>query len=104
VDALRTRTPVPGREKRGGDPAGAWPEHLPPTKSGRLLAIGSARIKFVLKGDTLKADECYFYTAPTFETKSEKYGWLNAIQAVGKMVEQKRGEGSFIEYDIFALK
>jgi hypothetical protein len=57
-----------------------------------------------LKGDTLKADECYFYTAPTFETKSEKYGWLNSSQAVGKMVEQKRGEGSFVKYDIFALK
>lgn len=25
----------------------------------------------------------YFRTAPTFETGSEKYGWLNAIQAVG---------------------
>lgn len=25
----------------------------------------------------------YFRTAPTFETGSQKYGWLNAIQAVG---------------------
>ncbi|MBB4373907.1 hypothetical protein GGD63_006736 [Bradyrhizobium sp. cir1] len=57
-----------------------------------------------VKGEVLKADECYFVTAPTFQTKSEKYGWLNAIQAVGKMVEQKRGEGSFVKYDIFAVK
>lgn len=57
-----------------------------------------------VKGETIKADECYFITAPTFETKSEKYGWLNAVQAVGKMVELKRGEGSHITYDIFAMK
>jgi len=39
--------------------------------------------------------------AQTFETKSEKYGWLNGTQAVGKMVSLKVGEGG---YEIFALK
>jgi hypothetical protein len=56
------------------------------------------------KGELLKADDCYFIMAPTFETKSEKYGWLNATQAVGKMVEVKTGEGSYVKYDVFALK
>jgi hypothetical protein len=55
-------------------------------------------------GEQLKADDCYFITAPTFQTKSDKYGWLNAIQAVGKMVSFKAGEGSYVRYNIFALK
>jgi Protein of unknown function (DUF3237) len=29
--------------------------------------------------EELKAGDCHFITAPTFETKSEKYGWLNAV-------------------------
>jgi hypothetical protein len=55
-------------------------------------------------GEQLKADDCYFITAPTFQTKSEKYGWLNAVQAVGKMVSLKLGEGSYVRYNILALK
>jgi hypothetical protein len=50
----------------------------------------------------LKADDCYFIVAPTFETSSERYSWLNATQTIGKMVELKRG--SHIKYDIFLIK
>jgi hypothetical protein len=39
------------------------------------------------KHELLKAGDCYIITAPTFQTKSEKYAWLNNVQAVGKMVE-----------------
>jgi hypothetical protein len=53
-------------------------------------------------GEKLKAGDCHFITAPTFETKSEKYGWINAVQAVGKMVSLKGGD--HIDYDIFAVK
>jgi hypothetical protein len=53
-------------------------------------------------GEELKTADCYFITAPTFETKSEKYGWINAIQAVGKMTSLKGGD--HIDYDIFAVK
>jgi uncharacterized protein DUF3237 len=56
------------------------------------------------KGGTLKADDFYFITAPTFETSAEKYAWLNAIQTVGKMVALKGGEGGFVRYDIFSVK
>jgi hypothetical protein len=56
------------------------------------------------RGEQLKADDFYFITAPTFQTKSEKYAWLNAVQAVGKMVSLKAGEGSFVRYNIFAVK
>jgi hypothetical protein len=71
--------------------------------NGARLCPKETQERFV-KGEVLKADECYFLIAPTFQTKSEKYTWLNAIQAIGKMVEQKRGEGSYIKYDIFAVK
>jgi len=50
----------------------------------------------------LKTGDCYFITAPTFETKSEKYGWINAIQAVGKMTSLKGGD--HIDLDVFAVK
>ena len=53
-------------------------------------------------GEELKAGDCYFITAPTFETKSEKYGWMNVVQAVGKMRSFKVGD--HIDYDIFVLK
>ena len=46
----------------------------------------------------------YFVTAPTFQTSSEKYAWLNKVQAVGKMVELKRGDGAYIKYDVFLVR
>lgn len=47
----------------------------------------------------------YFVIAPTFRTSSEKYDWLNKVQAVGKMVELKRGgEDSYVKYDVFIVR
>lgn len=46
----------------------------------------------------------YFITAPTFQTSSEKYGWLNKVQTIGKMIEVKRGDGSYVKYDIFIVR
>lgn len=46
----------------------------------------------------------YFVTAPTFRTSSDKYDWLNKVQAVGKMVELKRGDGAYIKYDVFIVR
>jgi hypothetical protein len=43
-----------------------------------------------VRGEMLRTGDCYLITAPTFETKSERYGWLNGVQAVGKMVEIKK--------------
>lgn len=57
-----------------------------------------------MNGEVLKADEIYFLTAPTFQTSAEKYVWLNHVQAVGKMVEVKAGEGSYVKYDIFVVR
>jgi hypothetical protein len=44
------------------------------------------------KGESLKVDDCYLISAPTFETKSEKYSWLNDVQAIGNMAEFKPGK------------
>jgi hypothetical protein len=62
-----------------------------------------ARARFE-RGEMLQTSDCYFITAPTFETNSERYGWLNGVQAVGKMLELKRGEGAHLMYDIFVIK
>jgi Protein of unknown function (DUF3237) len=56
-------------------------------------------------GEKLGADDgCYYMLAPTFETKSEKYKWLNEIQTVGKMIEFQRINDPHVAYDIFALR
>jgi hypothetical protein len=46
----------------------------------------------------------YFVTAPIFQTSSEKYSWLNKVQAIGKLVEFKRGEDSYVKYDVFVVR
>lgn len=52
--------------------------------------------------ETLRADDCYLISAPTFQTKSEKYFWLNDVVAIGKMVEYQPGE--HLIYDLFVVK
>ena len=57
------------------------------------------------KGELLTAKDIpYFITAPTFETSSDKYAWLNGVQLVNKMVELKLGEGGYVKYDVFVLR
>ena len=41
-----------------------------------------------------------YTVAPTFETSDERYGWLNAIQAIG----QGRSEGDQIVYEMFEVR
>ncbi len=55
-------------------------------------------------GEVITSNEMYFITAPTMRTSSEKYGWLNHIQCIGKMTRVKLGEDSFVEYDIFIVR
>ena len=54
------------------------------------------------KHELLHAGDCYIITAPTFQTKSEKYAWLNNVQAVGKMVEYVNAD--HLVYDLFVIK
>jgi hypothetical protein len=55
------------------------------TYSGRIFIPADVAPR-TAKRDTVEdvdPNEYYFRTAPVFETASEKYGWLNRIQAVG---------------------
>jgi hypothetical protein len=52
-------------------------------------------------GEVITSKDEYFITAPQFTTNSTKYGWLNQIQAVGKMVSIQRAKS--IKYDLFIV-
>ena len=56
------------------------------------------------RGEVLMGNEMYFVSAPTMRTSSEKYGWLNHVQCIGKMTKQKLGDDAFVEYDIFIVR
>ncbi len=73
------------------------------TYSGISNCPKEARDRF-LRGEMLHSGDCYFITAPTFATKSERYSWLNGVQAIGKMLELKGGEGAHLLYDIFVIR
>ena len=58
----------------------------------------------LLKGEVLTAKDHYFTPAPLMQTASEKYAWVNHVQFAGRVVSVKVGEGSYVRYDIFALR
>ena len=60
----------------------------PPEIAARLAA-----------GETVDPSEYYFRTAPSFETASEKYSWLNRILAIG--VGDRRPSGPL--YRVFRI-
>jgi hypothetical protein len=59
--------------------------------------------KRVASGERLTSADEYFLMVPTMETSSSAYFWLNRVQCVGKMVEVKTGDNSFVKYDIFVV-
>lgn len=66
---------------------------------GKLSKEAGARLG---KGEVLGPDEAYFVITLRFQTTSEKYAWLNDIQAVGRMTSLKRGD--HIKYEIFSVR
>jgi hypothetical protein len=46
----------------------------------------------------------YFIAAPTFQTSSEKYVWLNDVQTICKMVEIQFGDAGYVKYDLFIIR
>ena len=57
------------------------------------------------KGEVLTSNDHYFITAPTLETSAKKYEWLNGVQCIGKIVEDKGGANdSYVKYDIFVVR
>ncbi len=73
------------------------------TYNGVIKTNPATDKKFEEGKEVIKADEQYFITAPTFQTSSPKYAWLNEVQAVGKQIAVKGGSDSFVQYDIFAI-
>lgn len=57
----------------------------------------------VARGEMLTPADEYFLMAPSMETSSKSYLWLNQAQYVGKMVEVRTGANSFVKYDIFIV-
>jgi hypothetical protein len=57
-----------------------------------------------MKGEVLTSKDHYFMTAPTMQTSAEQYAWLNHVQCVGKIVEVKVGDNSYVKYDIFIVR
>ncbi len=75
------------------------------TYTGRIVLTEHTLQKLAINDETLGPDDLYFMTSPTFETISEKYGWLNDVVAVGKMVSLKAGtDSSHVTYDIFLVR
>jgi hypothetical protein len=58
----------------------------------------------LMKGETLTSKDIYWIIAPTYQTSSDKYAWLNHVQCVGKIVEMKMGENAFVKYDVFIVR
>ena len=63
-----------------------------------------ASLKKYEAGEEIDAEDMYFVTAPTMRTPSEKYGWLNRVQLLGKMTRLQSGADGFVEYDIFVVR
>jgi hypothetical protein len=54
------------------------------------------------KGEVLTFKDHYFVIAPTIETSAKKYEWLNGVQCIGKIVEDKNE--AYVKYDVFAVR
>ena len=81
-------------------------EHLIYMSYNGVIAHSEQSAAKIAAGEPITpADGVYFVAAPTFRTGSEKYQWLNRVQAVGKMVQLSFGAANrFIEYDFFVVR
>ena len=114
----------PGIKAKIVNPAGDWARVLPggqirvdvrltlETEDGQIISmsyngivqVNADALPRLMRGEMITAQDAYFVIAPTFETRSEKYSWLNGLQAVGKMISFKRGEDSHVQYEIFRVR
>ncbi|HKU22212.1 MAG TPA: DUF3237 domain-containing protein [Terriglobales bacterium] len=69
-----------------------------------IVQLKDDALQRLMRGEAITAQDAYFVIAPTFETRSEKYSWLNGVQAVGKMVSFQRGNDSHVQYEVFRVK
>jgi hypothetical protein len=58
------------------------------------------------RGERITSNESYFIATPRFSTTSQKYGWLNRLQMVAKLVSIERPpaqQGKLI-YEVFIVR
>jgi hypothetical protein len=69
-----------------------------------IIQNSSTSAERLMKGEVMTTKDIpYFVTAPTLQTSSEKYAWLNGVQLIGKLVEVKVGEDGYVKYDVFIV-
>lgn len=71
---------------------------------GGVIRMSPQQFQAMAAGTTLTADDIYFVTAPVFQTSHPDYVWLNQVQAIGKVVAVKGGEGGYVAYDVFGMR
>jgi hypothetical protein len=71
---------------------------------GGVIAIAPADFARMAAGETLGAADMYFVTAPVFQAADPRYAWLNQVQAIGKAVALKGGQGGYVRYEVFAVR
>jgi hypothetical protein len=71
---------------------------------GGVISVAQENFARMAAGATLTSDDMYFITTSTFQTSHERYGWLNHIQAIGKVAAVKGGDGGFVTYDVFVVR
>lgn len=70
-----------------------------------ILQNSAESAERLFKGELMTTKDIpYFIVAPTFQTSSPKYGWLNSLQAVSKLVEIKLGDDGYIKYDVYVMR
>jgi hypothetical protein len=70
-----------------------------------IIQNSKESVQRLMKGDVMTTDDIpYFITAPTLQTSSEKYAWLNSVQLVSKLVEVKVGADGYVKYDVFIVR
>ncbi|TWI01010.1 uncharacterized protein DUF3237 [Luteimonas cucumeris] len=71
---------------------------------GGVIRMSPQQYQAMGAGATLTSDDIYFVIAPVFQTSHPAYLWLNQVQAIGKAVAVKGGDGGYVAYDVFAIR
>jgi hypothetical protein len=74
------------------------------TYGGVLAKPSSQSWKRFLSGDRIDAPLWHYVIAPTFETGSSKYRWLNQVQGIGKFVSIQAGPDAQVTFDVYDVR
>lgn len=74
------------------------------TYGGVLAKPDAASWQRFFAGERIEAPAWHYVVAPNFETASERYGWLNSVQAVGKFVSIQTGTQAHVSFDLYEVR